>query len=106
MIDIAYAMAAGGGGAQPSGPLGQFGFFPVLILIFIVFYFLIIQPQRKQEKERQDMLASLKRGDKVLTSGGIHGKIVDIKGDRVTVEVAEKVDMVFAKSHIANRLKT
>jgi len=105
MIDLAYAMAPGSAGAEASGPCGQLGMFPLLILIFAVFYFMIIQPQKRQEKEHRDMLSSLKRGDKILTSGGIQGKIVDIKGDSVIVEVAEKVNIVFSKSNIANRLK-
>ena len=62
------------------------------ILIFAVFYFLLIRPQQKRAKEHQQMLNNLKKGDKILTSGGIYGTIVGIKGNTLEVEIAEEVD--------------
>ena len=73
MINIAYAMAQPPTGDQPAGsPIASF--LP-LILIFIVFYFLLIRPQKKQAQKQQEMINSVKKGDLIVTSGGIHGKI-------------------------------
>ena len=74
-----------------------------MILIFVVFWFFLIRPQRKKDKEAQEMLNSLKVGDRVCTIGGIYGTIVRIKDDVLTVEVGEaKTPMVFARWAINN----
>ena len=74
-----------------------------MILIFVVFYFLLIRPQRKKDKEAKQMLESLKVGDRICTIGGIYGTIVRIKDDVLTVEVGEqKTQLVFARWAIRN----
>ena len=74
-----------------------------MILIFVVFYFLLIRPQRKKDKEAKQMLANLKVGDRVCTIGGIYGTIVRIKDDVMTIEVGEnKTQLVFARWAIRN----
>ena len=74
-----------------------------MILIFVIFYFLLIRPQRKKDKEAKKMLDSLKVGDRICTIGGIYGTIVRIKDDVLTVEVGEqKTQMVFARWAIRN----
>ena len=74
-----------------------------MILIFVVFWFFLIRPQRKKDNEAQEMLNSLKVGDRVCTIGGIYGTIVRIKDDVLTVEVGEaKTQMVFARWAIKN----
>ncbi|PID72215.1 MAG: preprotein translocase subunit YajC [Desulfobulbus propionicus] len=87
MTGIAYAE-----GAAPvaGGAAGMTQFIP-LILIFVVFYFLLIRPQQKKAKEHQNYLSNLKKGDKVITGGGIHGQITGITDTVVTLEVAENV---------------
>ncbi len=88
---------------QPQvNPLVQF--FP-WILIFAIFYFLLIRPQQKKAKEHQKMLNNLKRGDKVLTSGGIYGVVAGIKPDIFELEVAEGVKIQLAKSAVSQILK-
>ncbi|MFD1426510.1 preprotein translocase subunit YajC [Kroppenstedtia sanguinis] len=77
--------------------LGQF--LP-LILIIAVFYFLLIRPQQKHKKERDAMLSSLKKGDKIVTIGGLHGTITDLTEDRVTLKVNENSRLVFERSAI------
>ena len=72
MFDIAYAMGAGGAGGEGAG--GFTGFIP-LILMFVIFYFLLIRPQQKRTKEHRQMVSNLKKGDRIVTSGGIHGRI-------------------------------
>jgi preprotein translocase subunit YajC len=88
---------------QPQvNPLVQF--FP-WILIFAIFYFLLIRPQQKKAKEQQEMLNNLKKGDKVLTSGGVYGVIVGIKPAVFELEVAEDVRIQLAKSAVSQVLK-
>ena len=74
-----------------------------MILIFVVFYFLLIRPQRKKDKEAKQMLDSLKVGDRICTIGGIYGTITRIKDDVLTVEVGDaKTQMVFARWAVKN----
>jgi preprotein translocase subunit YajC len=84
------------------GALAQF--LP-LILIFAIMYFLLIRPQQKKVKEHQAMVAALRRGDQVITQGGLIGKVVKVKDDNeVEVELAENVKVRVVKSTIANVL--
>ena len=70
------------------------------VLMFVVFYFLLIRPQQKRSKQRNAMLASVKKNDKVITIGGIHGTIVDITDEKVTLRVNENTKMTFERSAI------
>lgn len=92
LISPAYAQAAGS-----SAGSGIEAFLP-LILIFVVFYFLLIRPQQKKMKEHKNMLANIRRGDRVVTGGGIIGKVTKVVEDKdeVVVEIADglKVDVV------------
>ena len=77
--------------------------FVPLILIFVIFYFMLIRPQRKKDKEAKKMLESLKVGDRICTIGGIYGTIVRIKDDVLTSEVGEqKTQLVFARWAVRN----
>lgn len=91
--DIAYAMTASPGGNQPQGPGAIISSFLPLILIFVIFYFLLIRPQSKKAKEHKQMLENLKKGDKVMTNGGIYGVIEDIDAESVTLKVGIKDDV-------------
>lgn len=71
-----------------------------LILIFVVFYFLLIRPQKKQEKEHQKMLKAIDKNDQVVTSGGIHGTVVNVKDKTVTLRIDENVKIEIEKSCI------
>ena len=96
MLDIAYAQGAPGAGGP--GPLMTI--FP-FILIFIIMYFMVIRPQQKKSKEHQELLNKLKKNDEVMTSGGIYGKVVDLKETVVTIEVAPNVRIRVARPQIA-----
>ncbi len=104
MFTEAYAM-----GTAPSspgqGPSGLGMFFP-LIIIFFIFYVLIWLPQKKERKQREEMRANLKKGDKVITGGGVHGIVVNVKEDTVTIKVADNVRIDFSKSAISQVVKT
>ena len=92
--DRVHALAAppgGGGEQQGAGAMIQ-SFLP-LILIFVIFYFLLIRPQSKKAKEHKQTLQDLKKGDKVMTNGGIHGIIEDIDGDTLTLKIGIKDDV-------------
>ena len=72
-----------------------------------IFYFLLIRPQRKKEKETQEMRRNLKEGDEVLTIGGIYGKVLNIKDDSITIEIgADKIKMKIAKWAIGRKLES
>jgi preprotein translocase subunit YajC len=72
-----------------------------LILLFVVFYFVLIRPQQKNQKRRNAMLASLKKGDQVITIGGMHGTITDLDEDTVTLRVSETCRIVFERTAIS-----
>lgn len=69
--------------------------------IFVIFYFLLIRPQQKQQKEHEKMLEELKKGDKILTTGGLYGVIAGIKGEDLEVRFAENVKLIVARSAVA-----
>ncbi|MGH2568043.1 MAG: preprotein translocase subunit YajC [Bacteroidota bacterium] len=74
-------------------------------LMFLILYFMIIRPQQKRTKERQKMIENLKKGDKVVTSGGIHGSIVGIDDKMLLVEIADKVKVKVERGSIAGVTK-
>ena len=84
---------------QPGNPI--FSFLPV-ILIFIVFYFLLIRPQKNAQDEHKKMIASLKKNDEVITSGGIHGTVANVKDTTLTLKVDDNVKIEVQRSSIAS----
>ena len=90
--------AEGGGAASPQGPGLQSLIF--LVLIIVVFYFFMIRPQVKKQKEMSNYRNALKKGDKVATTGGIYGKINDVKEKTITLEIADKVIVKVDKSAV------
>ncbi|MDD4569993.1 MAG: preprotein translocase subunit YajC [Tepidanaerobacteraceae bacterium] len=87
---------------NPAVFMQQFG---SIIVIFAIFYFLIIRPQQKREKDRRNMLSSLKEGDDIVTIGGIYGKILNLKEDVVTLDIGDKIKIKVTRSAIGNVLK-
>ena len=83
-------------GAQPNPLMSMVP----IVAIFLIFYFLIIRPQQKQAKEHQKMLEALKKGDRVLTNGGLYGVVVGFRGEDVELKVAENVKLLVARSAI------
>ena len=98
-IGLAHAMGPNPQGGQGAGG-GLMGFLP-LILIFIIFYFLLIRPQQKRAKEQKAMLDNLKKGDKVVLSGGEYGVIEEVKGNTIVVKIAENVKVKYGKAYVA-----
>ena len=98
-ISPAYAQDAGGGG------LGGIEALLPLVLIFVVFYFLLIRPQQKKMKLHKEMLGAIRRGDKVVTGGGIMGAVTKVGNDgELTVEIAEGVRVRVQQSLVSSVL--
>jgi len=100
MFQWAFAMAGGGGGAG-GGANAITGFVFPLVIVMAIFYFILIRPQIKRQKQHQQMISSLQKGDKVITTGGIHGTIVGIKGDVLVLKVADTTKLEVSKSAVA-----
>ncbi len=91
----------GAGSAQ--GQSSWMSFVPIVLMI-VIFYFLLIRPQQKKEKQRLAMINSLKNGDKVITASGMYGVVAGIKDDIITVKVAANTSIEFAKSAIQAKI--
>ena len=88
LTSIAYA-AGNAGGAAAQGPMGAFASLMPLLIMFAVFYFLLIRPQQKRNKEHKAMIEALGKGSYVMTSAGFLGRIVDIEGDILVIDLGE-----------------
>lgn len=106
MLDLLFATNAladeAAGAAAPGGFAGLLtGPLPMLVLMFVVFYFLLIRPQQKKTKAHREMLGNLKAGDQVMTSGGIFGRITGITDQTVVLEIAPQVRIKVQRSAVA-----
>ena len=100
---IAYAMGAPGGAAgQPAGS-GFSGLF-MMVIIFGIFYFILIRPQQKKMKEHKKMVEELKKGDKIITQGGIYGMVENAGPNTLSVKIAEGTKVKIARSSVATVL--
>lgn len=97
VADLAYAAGQPLGGGGAGSAMVQVAF---LAAIFAIFYILLIRPQQKQRKERERMLSVIKRGDRVVTSGGLHGTIVGLNEHTVMLKVGDQVKLEFDRSAI------
>ena len=95
-VTPAYAQAAGGAGAGAA-----FAQFIPLILIFAIMYFLMIRPQQKRLRAHRDMVGALKKGDHVVTQGGVLGKVTSVRDDELEVEISQGVRIRVVRSTIA-----
>ncbi len=106
MLTLAFAQeqaAQAGTGAVRANPI--MGLMPIF-LIFIIFYFLLIRPQKKTQQDHAKMLGALQKNDEVVTSGGIHGTIVNIQDDVVTLRIDDNTRVKIQKASIARLKKT
>ncbi len=102
MINTAYAMGQAG---APAGQAGGFTAFVPLILMFVIFYFLLIRPQQKKAKEHQNMVNNLKKGDRIITSGGVHGTITSLGDTTVSLEIAENVKIKINRGNVGGLMQ-
>jgi preprotein translocase subunit YajC len=96
---IAHAMGSASQGGEAGNPL--VGLMP-LILMFVIFYFLLIRPQQKKAKQHRDMLAGIKKGDKVLTSGGIYGRVLEVDADVLTVDIGHDMKIEVNRNFVSS----
>jgi preprotein translocase subunit YajC len=100
LIDIAYAMAPGGTGG--GGSASPYGTFIMLGAIFAIFYFLMIRPQQKRQKQQKEMLTNLKKGDTVIMGGGLIGRVTGLTDTVLTLEVADRVRVKALRSAVSS----
>jgi preprotein translocase subunit YajC len=100
-LDILIAMApqGEGGGGSLISTIIMFG------AIFAIFYFMIIRPQQKRAKEREKLLSNIEKGDKIITSGGVHGTIVGLEDKTALIEIATNVKIKIERSAIGSVIK-
>lgn len=105
MVETLYAMA--GGSSSSSGGNAFLSFLP-LILIILIMYLLILRPQAKKQRERQKLLESVKKGDEIVTIGGIHGKVVGTKNDDkiLVIKVDDNVKIDIDRSAVSSILRS
>jgi preprotein translocase subunit YajC len=98
VIDLAYAMTAPPQGS--SGPLTFLVQLLPMVAIFAIFYFLLIRPQQRQRRERDQMLRNLKKGDRIITSGGLIGTVMGLNAETVTLKIADSVRVECLRSAV------
>jgi preprotein translocase subunit YajC len=91
--------------APPTSPLQGLASFLPIILVFVIFYFVLLAPMRKQQKKAKEMLAQLKKGDHVVTTGGIYGTVAQVEDTVVWVKIADTVKVKMAKSAITAKIE-
>ncbi len=97
--NVAFAMGQQAGGAGGQGnPI--MAFMP-LILLFVIFYFLLIRPQQKKAKQHREMLSNLKKGDYVVTGGGLYGRITGVSEDVLTLDLGNNMEVKVNRSYIS-----
>jgi preprotein translocase subunit YajC len=101
LTSLAYAMGSMPGGTGGTGG-GDWGFIITMAVIFVIFYFLMIRPQQKKQKELKAMLSNIAYGDTVITTGGIYGKVSGLADAVITLEIADKVRIKVSRSAIAS----
>jgi preprotein translocase subunit YajC len=103
MFGLAFAMGGPAGGASAGGGMmAQFQGMIPLVFMFAIFYFLLIRPQQKKAKEHRALLEALKKGDLVVTAGGMHGKVTSLDDQVVTLEIAPGVNVKINKGFVAS----
>ena len=100
MLEVAYAQTAQAAAEGPSGFEQMLHMVALLSITVGIVYFMIIRPQKKRQKETEAMLGSIRKGDRVLTTGGLYGTVIGSKDDIVVLKVSEDVKMEFSKQSI------
>ena len=101
LASIAYAMGAPGSAAQAQSGGGASGLI-MMVVIFVIFYFILIRPQQKKMKEHKKMVEELKKGDEIITGGGIYGVVENVSTDTITVKIAEGTKVKITRGSVAH----
>lgn len=105
MFTLAFAQTPPSA-VQPNSSGNFMVILPMYVMIFFVFYLFLIRPQQKKQKEHQGLISQLKKNDEVITAGGIHGTVVNVKEDTVVLKVDDNVKIEFQKSTISTVKKS
>ena len=100
MLNTAYAMGTAPQTATGEAPSPIIGFLPIIIM-FVIFYFLLIRPQQKKQKDHLSMLKEIKKNDEIVTTSGIHGTIVNVKDETFVLRVDDNVKIEISKTAVA-----
>ncbi len=101
LMSFVFSVYAQGGKSPGSGGMAG-SFIPMMVVMFIVIYFFMIRPEQRKQKDKKNMMENLKKGDKILTIGGIYGTVGNIKDDTVMVRIGDNTTVKFAKSAISS----
>jgi preprotein translocase subunit YajC len=105
-MDIAYAMGtAGGAAAKGGGSLLGTPLVPIILMLAIMWFFLI-RPQQKKQKEHRAMIDNIKKGDRIVTSGGLVGRVTGVSDAMLTVEIADRVRVKISRGYVAGLAQT
>lgn len=101
-MNLAYAMGQTGGAGAAGGAGGLLAtpFVPIILMLAVMWFFLI-RPQQKKQKDHRNMISAIKKGDRIITSGGLYGRVTGVAESALTVEIADKVRVKVSRSHIA-----
>jgi preprotein translocase subunit YajC len=99
---ILFALMPSGDGGDAAG--GFLSGIAPLLIVFGIFYFLVIRPQNQQRKQHEVMLQNIKKGDKIITTGGLHGTVAGLTGDVLKVKIADTVSVQISRSAVATKL--
>lgn len=99
MVDLAYAMAQAPGGSGANGG-GILSILPLMVGMFAIMYFIVIRPQQKQKRDRDAMLGAIKKGDRVVTTSGIHGTVAGLDEHTITLRVGDQVKLTFDRAAV------
>jgi preprotein translocase subunit YajC len=100
MHSLFFAFSNNPSGGAKGGPSLLVSFVPIL-LIFVIFYLLLILPQQKKQKQHQSMLNAMRKGDRIVTTGGMYGTIADVKDNMIVLKISEEVKIELVKSAVA-----
>lgn len=90
--------------AAPAGPQGMLGMFVPMAVVFAIFYFLILRPQKKRDQQHQALVTALQKGDEVVTQSGVFGKIAGITDKVITLEIAQNVKIKVLKTTVLQKV--
>ncbi len=100
-MSMAIPVFAQEGGKPATGAFGFSSFLPMMLVMFAIIYFFMIRPEQKKQKEKRNMLQNVKKGDKVVTLGGIYGTVGNVKDDSVMLRIGDNITVKFSKSAIS-----
>ena len=105
MLNLLAFASPHAGSASAGGAGGLLGMLPMFVMLGLVFWFMIIRPQKKQQDQRKTMLEAIKRGDRIITSGGLFATVKDVHEDKVVAFIADGVKVEIAKGSIGGVIK-